>query len=80
MNKENIQVNSLQPLAVRPKEAAKLIGVSLRTFYSMKSCGLLPPAIKVGGCVFYKLEDIQEWVRLGCPSLSEFVKIKEPNI
>ena len=81
MGKFSVEVIQLEPLAVRPKEAAKLIGVSLRKFHSMRACGQLPPAIKCGGCLLYRVDFLRRFVELGFPSLEKFlalVAVPEP--
>ena len=67
---------TVERLAVRPKEAAALIGVSERTFHSMRASGTLPPSYKLGGCVFYRVDDLRQWVELGFPSLEKFLKLQ----
>lgn len=71
-----IDVIRLEPLAVRPKEAASLIGVSPRKFAEMRSSGLLPPAYKLGGCLIYRLSDLKKWTKLGFPCLDQFLALQ----
>jgi hypothetical protein len=76
INKSSAEVTQLTPLCVRPKEAARLIGVSPRKFATMRSCGQLPPVIKVGGCLLYRVQDLQLWLSLDCPSIEKFIELK----
>ena len=69
-------VIELEPLAVRPAEAARLIGVSLRKFATMRACGQLPPAIKCGGCLLYRVADLRRFVELGFPNLDRFLALQ----
>ncbi len=69
------QIHPLEPLAVRPKEAARLIGVSERTFATMRACGQLPPGYKLNGCVVYRTSDLKKWTELGFPNLDKFLKL-----
>ena len=71
------EIVQLEPLAVRPKHAAALIGVSLRKFNSMRSCGLLPPSYKLGGCVVFKINDLKDWAAWGFPCLDRFVALQK---
>ncbi len=77
MSKTSIQIVQLEPLAVRPKNACKLIGVSLRKFNSMRACGQLPPAIKCGHCLLYRVADLRRFVELGFPNLDKFLALQK---
>ena len=77
MSKAAIEIIQLEPLALRPKDAARFIGVSERTFHSMKACGQLPPAVKLGGCVLYPVEDLRWWLAWNCPTIGRFNKLKQ---
>lgn len=74
MSKTSIQIVQLEPLAVRPKNACKLIGVSPRKFAEMRACGLLPPAYKLGGCLVYRTSDLKQWSAWGFPCLDKFLE------
>ncbi len=49
------------PLAMRPKVAARAIGVSERTLWSMAKRGEIPHA-RIGGCVVYPTSAILAWL------------------
>ena len=76
MSKSSVEIVRLEPLCLRPAQAAKLIGVSLRKYHSMRSCGLLPPMHKLGSCLVILTEDLRNWVRWGFPNLDKFVALK----
>jgi predicted DNA-binding transcriptional regulator AlpA len=77
MNKSSVEIVQIEPLAVRPKQAAALIGVSLRKFHSMRACGLLPPAYKLGGCLVYRTSDLKQWSAWGFPCLDKFLALQK---
>ncbi len=77
MSKSSVEIVQLEPIAVRPKVAAALIGVSLRKFNSMRACGQLPPAIKCGGCLLYRVSDLRRFVELGFPNLDRFMELQK---
>ncbi len=77
MNNPSPKITSLEPLAVRPKEAARLIGVSERTFATMRACGQLPPSYKLNGCVVYRTADLRKWSEWGFPNLDKFMKLTQ---
>jgi len=69
------KITPLEPLCLRPKDAAKLIGVSERTFATMRACGQLPPSYKLNGCVVYRTADLRKWVEFGFPNLDKYLKL-----
>ena len=77
MSKSTVEIVQIEPLAVRPAEAARLIGVSLRKFATMRACGQLPKSYKLNGCVVYRTSDLKDWVRWGFPSLDRFKALQE---
>jgi hypothetical protein len=72
----SVEVTQVEPLAVRPKNACKLIGVSLRKFAEMKASGLLPPSYKLGGCSVFLTSDLKLWAAWGFPCLDKFVELQ----
>lgn len=52
---------------VNARELAKLLSVSERTLYRLKSTGELPPPILLGGSVRWRLSEIRQWIGNGCP-------------
>lgn len=54
------------PLALRPREAAKALGISERTLWGLTAPRGAIPATKIGGrggCTLYSVSDLQEWLR-----------------
>ena len=56
------------PELINAKEFAKILSVSERTLYRLKSTGELPEAIVLGGNVRWRLAEVREWIARGCPS------------
>jgi predicted site-specific integrase-resolvase len=57
--------NAQPPLALRPRDAAKLLGISPRTLWGWTQAGLIPCArIGVGErkIVLYSIGDLQNWL------------------
>jgi excisionase family DNA binding protein len=48
-------------LALRPREAAKMLGVSERTLFTWTREGRLP-VVKVGRTVLYSVEHLRAWL------------------
>jgi len=77
MIRSSVEIIQIEPICIRPKQAAALIGVSPRKFAEMRSCGLLPPSFKLGGCIVFKIEDLKDWARWGFPNLDRFLALQK---
>ena len=53
------------PRYLRTPEAARFVGLSIRTLEKHRIYGTGPRYSKLGGRVVYRLEDLQVWVDLG---------------
>jgi len=71
------EILQIEPLAVRPKQAAQMLSISLRKFHSMRASGLLPPMYKFCACCVYKTDDLKDWVRWGFPNLDRFLTLQK---
>ena len=76
MGKSSVEIVQIEPLAVRPKQAAALIGVSLRKFAEMRASGLLPKIYKLGGCSVIRTADLKQWAAWGFPCLDRFLVLQ----
>ena len=47
---------------MRPSEAARLIGLSVKTLATMRCNGTGPPYIKIRNRVYYELADLEKWI------------------
>jgi excisionase family DNA binding protein len=52
----------ITPLSVRPKEAARALGISERLLWSWTQNHQIPH-VRVGGVVLYPVEELQRWLR-----------------
>ena len=48
---------------LKPIEAAKVIGISIRTLYDWSSAGSVP-TVKINGALRFDLNDISNWIEL----------------
>lgn len=53
---------------VTAKEVARLLRVSLRTVWRMRSGGCLPEEIRMGRGIRWRKEELADWIAKGCPS------------
>jgi predicted DNA-binding transcriptional regulator AlpA len=56
---------ALPPRCLRTPEAARFVGLSIRTLEKHRIYGTGPRYSKLGGRVVYRLEELQAWVALG---------------
>lgn len=50
-----------EPLALRPRDAARMLGISTRTLWSWTDQGIIPSA-KVGRAVLYSVTALEQWL------------------
>ena len=58
-------ISNSPPRYLRTPEAARVVGLSIRTLEKHRIYGTGPRYSKLGGRVVYKLEDLQTWVERG---------------
>ncbi len=80
MVSKTVEIVQIEPLAVRSAQAAQLLSISLRKFNSMRACGQLPPVIKCGGCLLYRVSDLRRFVELGMPPLDKFMALQKEEV
>ena len=56
------------PLLVSAKQVAGLLGVSLSSLWAYHASGRVPMPVKVCGRTMWVREEIESWVRGGCPA------------
>ncbi|WP_137387920.1 helix-turn-helix transcriptional regulator [Rhodoligotrophos defluvii] len=55
----------LPPRLLRTQEAARFLGISLRTLEKHRTYGTGPVYRKIGGRVLYALRDLEAWTEIG---------------
>jgi len=76
MSSSTVEIVQIEPLTVRPAQAAQLLSISLRKFHSMRASGLLPPMYKLGGCSVIRTADLKQWAAWGFPCLDRFLVLQ----
>lgn len=56
-----------EPLLLTAAELARLLNVSTRTLWRLRSAGQLPQPVRFGGAVRWRLDDVRKWIAEGCP-------------
>lgn len=60
------------PLAARMLDVrgvATLLGCSARHVYRLADAGRMPLPVKLGALVRWNLQDLEDWLAAGCPSI-----------
>ena len=60
-----MHTHAVEPLFVSIAEAARFVGLSIRTLEKHRIYGTGPRYSKLGGRVVYRVEDLQAWVDRG---------------
>ena len=55
-----------RPLLITAAELARLLQVSTRTLWRLRLAGELPEAVRLGGAVRWRLDEIKKWIAGGC--------------
>jgi predicted DNA-binding transcriptional regulator AlpA len=63
---------TLAPLAVDIRGLAALLQRSVASLHRDRAAGRLPPPVKIGGSVRWRIRDIALWLELACPPADEF--------
>ncbi len=56
-----------EPLLIAAADFARLLDVSTRTLWRLRSSGELPQPVRFGGTVRWRLEEVRKWIADGCP-------------
>lgn len=56
-----------EPLLISADDLARLLQVSTRTLWRLRSSGKLLEPIKIGGNTRWRLDEVRQWIADGCP-------------
>ncbi len=67
------------PVILTSNELARMLKISMRSLWRLRSAGLLPAPIQLGGSIRWRANDVFQWIAKGCPppSDSEEVCLKD---
>lgn len=67
-------VAALDPtiLLISAAEAAKRLSVSKSTLHKLVAVGAVPKPIHLGSRALWRVEELEEWVRDGCPPVERW--------
>lgn len=64
--------DEVNTLLVTAKQAAHLCGKSLRTWRTWDSAGLIPQPVRIGRSTLWRIDELREWIAVGCPRRQEW--------
>lgn len=56
-----------EPLLITAQDVARLLKVSTRSLWRMRSAGDIPSPIRDGAAVRWRMDEIKKWIADGCP-------------
>lgn len=59
------------PLLLNVKEVARLLSIGERTVWAKAAAGVMPAPIRLGRSRRWRREELEEWIRSGCPDLNK---------
>ncbi len=62
----------LQQLLVTAKQAARMCGKSLRTWWTWDSAGSIPRAVRIRHSTLWRADELRAWAEAGCPRRDEW--------
>lgn len=75
-DRAQLNADALQPLAVNGQDAARLVGVSGRSWRRLDAQGLVPQALRVGGSKRWSVAELRGWIEAGCPARARWVQLR----
>jgi predicted DNA-binding transcriptional regulator AlpA len=60
--------DSNQPLLIDAKRVAAMLGRCERSIWRDNEAGRIPRPIELGGTKRWRLKELRQWVRAGCPA------------
>lgn len=64
----------LFPVLLTIQQVGKVLQLSTRTVYRLRSAGKLPPPVEVGGSLRWNREHLRHWIASGCPAWEELCR------
>lgn len=74
-----IDPGTAQPLLVDVKIVAKMLGRCERSVWRDSKAGRIPRPIELNGSKRWRLKEIRQWVRAGCPSREAWESRRSPS-
>jgi predicted DNA-binding transcriptional regulator AlpA len=57
-----------EPLLITAHDLARLLHISVRSLWRLRSAQLIPEPVRLGGTtVRWRYDEVREWIAAGCP-------------
>jgi len=66
-------MTDLSTILLPTSEAAKLCGVSIRTWYLWDQLGKIPKPIRVGRKLLWRRDELTAWIDASCPERDDWI-------
>jgi len=66
-------MTDLSSLLLSTAETAKLLGVSIRTWYTWDQLGKIPKPVRIGRKLFWRRDEITAWIEAECPPRDDWI-------
>lgn len=66
-NPQEPKMNGVAGQLISASQFAKMLDISKRTLHRLQSKGVLPPPIRIGGSIRWRLDVVNRWIENGCP-------------
>lgn len=65
----NSTLDTILPELLKPKEAARFLGMAERMLWRHSRSGTAPAPLRIGGLSRYRRSELLEWLADGCPRI-----------
>jgi predicted DNA-binding transcriptional regulator AlpA len=62
----------IEPALLRARDAARLCGISLASWWRWDAAGRIPRGVKIGGARLWSRSELLAWIDTGCPDRAEW--------
>jgi predicted DNA-binding transcriptional regulator AlpA len=62
----------VEPALLRARDASKLCGISLASWWRWDAAGRMPRGVKIGGARLWSRGELLAWIDAGCPDRAEW--------
>lgn len=62
-----------EPILISSDQAAAMVGIKLRTWYTWDLLGNIPKPIHIGRKLFWRRDELHAWIAAGCPKREDWI-------
>ena len=69
----NMKQTKVEPSLLSTSQAAALVGVKIRTWYTWDRLGFVPKPVKISKKLFWRREELLAWIDEDCPKREDWL-------